>query len=131
LAPSGYHVPSNEEWTTLSTYLNNNSQYWCNNNSFYIAKSLASKELWNTLKHTCSIGDNLNANNSSGFSGLPGGFRDSNGVYNNISYFGCWWAATEFHGSFAWSRYLYNSYTFLYRNYDYKEWGFSVRCIKD
>ena len=131
LAPSSYHVPSDEEWTTLETYLSNNSQYWCNNNSSYIAKSLSSKELWYTSDNTCCIGNNLNANNTSGFSGLPGGYRFSIGYYTPIRYDGGWWTSKEYDDTNAWYRRLINSFTYLLRNYDNKVDGFSVRCVKD
>lgn len=76
LAPSGYHVPSDAEWTELTNYLKSDSDSWCNNNSNYISKSIASKEYWNTYSSTCVVGNNLDANNASGFTGFPGGYRN-------------------------------------------------------
>jgi uncharacterized protein (TIGR02145 family) len=131
LAPSGYHVPSDAEWTTLETYLKSNSQYWCNNNNSYIAKSLASKELWTTSINTCAIGNFLDANNSSGFSALPGGYRYYYGYFSYLRRFGYWWSATEYSGSDAWYRGLNYTVSNLGRHLDYKFLGISVRCIRD
>ena len=67
----------------------------------------------------------------SGFSGLPGGYRDTNGPFNNISLSGTWWSFSEYNATNAWSRELYynagNTGTYNY----IKTSGFSLRCIKD
>lgn len=134
LAPSGYHVPSHAEWTELENYLSSNSQYWCNNNNSDIAKSLAAKERWATYSETCTPGNNLNTNNSSGFSALPGGYRDSNGSYEYLSYFGFWWSSTENFDTHALGRSLSYDDTYVYSYGSYsgtKVLGFSVRCVKD
>ena len=131
LAPSGYHVPTDAEWTTLTRYLKSNSQYWCNNNSKNIAKSLASKELWNTDSYSCTVGNNLNANNTNGFTALPGGCRYGDGTFLSLRNFGIWWSVTEYDAKFAWHNYLCFNDVNVYRDLRSKVVGYSVRCVKD
>ena len=131
LAPSGYHVSNNAEWTTLGNYLKSNSQYWCSNNISYIAKSLASEELWHTNSNTCAIGNNLNANNITGFTALPGGYRNNDGSFGLVGYYGLWWSATDINDTYAWVRALLYDYASLGGGDNNKVVGFSVRCVKD
>ena len=71
-----------------------------------------------------------NGTNSSGFSGLPGGFRYYFGYFDGAGGIGYWWSSSP-NGSGAWGRYLYYNYEFVYRgNYDQRN-GFSVRCVRD
>lgn len=132
LCPSGWHVPSDAEWATLTNYLSANSTYWCGSNSSYIAKSLASTTSWNSSTTTCAVGNNLSANNSTGFSALPGGYRYySDGSFYFLGNFGYWWSSTESDGSFAWYRFLNYNYANVIRDYYVKSYGFSVRCLRD
>jgi len=62
---------------------------------------------------------------------LPGGYRNNNGTYNNIGNNGNWWSATENNSNNAWYRNLYYLDSDVYRYYDYKRYGFSIRCVKD
>lgn len=132
LCPSGWHVPSDAEWTTLTNYLSANSTYWCGSNSSYIAKSLASTTSWNSSTTTCAVGNNLSANNSTGFSALPGGSRySSDGSFYDFGYDGYWWSSTEYDGSDAWLRNLWYNNANVNRYNDIKSYGFSVRCLRD
>jgi hypothetical protein len=74
---------------------------------------------------------NEGASNSSGFSGFPGGWRLSNGSFENIAETGYWWSATEESVYDAWEFYLYYNNGKVYRAYGYKKHGFSVRCLRD
>jgi len=132
LCPSGWHVPSDAEWTTLTNYLSANSTYWCGSNSSYIAKSLASTTSWNSSTTTCAVGKNLSANNSTGFSALPGGTRGySDGSFGNLGIRGYWWSSKELEGSFAWGSNLYYDGARVYSASYNKRLGFSVRCLRD
>ena len=132
LCPSGWHVPSDAEWTTLTNYLSANSTYWCGSNSSYIAKSLASTTSWNSSTTTCAVGNNLSANNSTGFSALPGGYRiDSDGSFTNLGGSGYWWSSTELDGSNARDRALSFDNAIVYSFNSHKRHGFSVRCLRD
>jgi uncharacterized protein (TIGR02145 family) len=134
LAPEGWHVPSDEEWTELEDCLKSNSEYWCDNNSYAIAKSLASKDLWEVSSDPCDIGNNLSANNASGFTGRPGGYRNySIGNFYHIGYNGYWWSSTEYKYISAGAIYLLLSYNYssLGWGYNNKRNGRSVRCVRD
>lgn len=116
LCPAGWHVPGDEEWTTLSTYLG----------GLTIAGS--------KLKETGSVhwlSPNSGATNSSGFTALAGGYRYYNGVYNSLKRYGYWWSSTEGSSANAYARDLCYSYSNLDRITSEKRSGASVRCVKD
>jgi len=113
LAPVGYHIPSDAEWTTLTTYLGGEN---------VAGTKMKSKSGWL---------DNGNGTNSSGFSGLPGGNRYSNGTFYYIGYYGFWWSSSESITDLAWFRTLVYSNGYVTRFNANKEKGFSVRCLRD
>lgn len=93
LCPLCWHVPSDEEWTTLATYLG--------------GASVAGGKLKETdTTHWKS--PNTEATNESGFTALPGGYRNQVGAFFNLVYQGRWWSATEYSALHAryllWSR---------------------------
>ena len=116
LAPIGYHVPTDAEWTVLTTYLGGTT----------VAGSKM-KEVGNTNWNS----PNTDATNMSLFTGLPGGNRDINGNYFDVGNYGNWWSSTEYNINTAWGRYLYNSSGNVQRTNYYKKDGLSVRLIKD
>ncbi len=116
LCPTGWHVPSDADWTTLNTYLGVDSiaggklkatgtNYWYSPNSY--------------------------ATNSTGFDALPCGYRFYNGSFQNFGYSGNWWTSTVYSSGSAYYRYLTYSNGKLRRNFYDKLYGFSVRCVKD
>jgi uncharacterized protein (TIGR02145 family) len=115
LCPSGWHIPTDAEWTILTDYLGGEAGAG--------GKMKSTSGLWAAL--------NTDATNSSGFSGLPGGSRGSNGPFNNIGNYGYWWSSTEFNANNARSRSLSYGNGNVYRyNYN-KIYGFSCRCLRD
>lgn len=74
ICPTGWHMPSITEWTQLTDYIGSQSVYVCGNDSSYIAKSIASTTGWNNSTNDCSVGNNQNTNNATGFNALPAGF---------------------------------------------------------
>ena len=116
LCPSGWHVPTDSEWTILSTSLGGGA----------IAGG-AMKETGTA--HWFS--PNTDATNSSGFAGLPGGGRHYDGSFSYIGYYGVLWSSTEANTTYAWTHDLYNSLGDFVRNYYNKHYGFSVRCLRD
>jgi uncharacterized protein (TIGR02145 family) len=114
LCPIGWHVPSDNAWTTLITYLGGGS---------VAGGQMKRAILWNS--------PNTGATNTSGFSGLPGGERFSNGDFNYIGIYGLWWTATEYFTDLAYYRNLDYSSTGVIRYTDYKTYGYSVRCVRD
>lgn len=63
--------------------------------------------------------------------GLSGGFRYDDGCYFSIEVLGSWWGSTEVDSTNAWTSYLDFTNSFLYLSSYSKEYGFSVRCVKD
>jgi uncharacterized protein (TIGR02145 family) len=115
LCPTGWHVPSDAEWTTLATSLG--------------GSSVAGGKMKSTTGWTSP---NTGATNESGFTALPGGYRDLNGTYNDIGTSGYCWSSTENNSSNAWNRVLsyYSSGVTRYISVN-KRNGFSVRCVRD
>lgn len=116
LAPEGWHVASDAEWTSLVNYLGGGS----------IAGGKL-KETGTNHWHTPNTG----ATNESGFTALPGGYRDANGSFNNVSDSGLWWTSPNGISTNTKSRFLHYSYGNIYTYIDAKGGGFSIRCIKD
>ena len=133
LAPTGWHIPTDAEWSTLENYLiANGYNYDGTTTENRIAKSLAASAGWITSTNIGAIGNDLTQNNSTGFVGLTAGIRSNNGVFMSISKFGVWWSTSET----EWSQYaLYRLLSYkncnLGRYVDFKQYGFSVRCVMD
>jgi uncharacterized protein (TIGR02145 family) len=119
LCPAGWHVPSNTEWETLITYVG--------------GEMVAGGK----LKETGTIHwytPNTGATNESGFTALPGGWRESEGIFGYNGIDGLWWSSTEYEDdiSCAWDIVVYSTYNDVSSS-DWmdKRSGISVRCIKD
>ena len=118
LAPAGYHIPTDAEWTTLTDNLGG-----------YLVSGGKMKSTGTTLWLT----NNTGADNSSGFTGNPGGFRRDDGSNAYLGTFGYFWsssqdAVTSTNGI---SRHLKSTNTQTTSQNNNKKWGFSVRCIKN
>lgn len=152
LAPVGYHIPSDAEWTKLGDFLGSDagtkmkSKSGWNSYTTGGSKTCPNCVNWNAEYrrkvpcHTCQdtrtvpapkVTNSGNGTNTSGFSGLPGGNRNDNGAFSNIGFFGSWWSSTEGNTYVAWNRNLYYNYGFVNRYYYMKGQGFSVRCLRD
>lgn len=73
ICPNGWHLPSGTEWGMLISHMESQSQYHCSGNSANIAKALAADQYWMTSSESCAVGNDLSANNATGFSMLPAG----------------------------------------------------------
>ena len=132
LAPDGWHVPTDEDWTILKNYMIANCyNYDSTTSSNKIAKALAASTDWNSYAGTGTIGDNLTINNSAGFSALPSGCLIHNDKFVNIGDYGYWWSYPESNAKSARIRCLTHFTAALHEVYYYKSGGYSVRCIKD
>ena len=123
LAPAGWHVASDAEWETLWLCLS------ATNNPF-VGKAVGSqlKEAGTTHWKT----PNYKATNSSGFTGLPGGWRDNDGTFAYIRSYGYWWSSTsDVTIANNWVWYMYYNNAYVYRSEYRPAYGFSVRCIRD
>ena len=122
LAPSGYHVPFNEDWTTLTDYLGGlevAASKMKSTGNLYDGTGL-----WNTS----AIED---GNNSSGFTALPGGARVYSGEFVSARGAGSWWSSSEIDNINAWSRALDADVDEVFIENNSKKMGFSVRCVYD
>jgi uncharacterized protein (TIGR02145 family) len=113
VCPTGWHVPSDAEWTVLSDYLG--------------GEAVAGGKMKSTGTQYW-VSPNTDATNESGFSGLPGGSRLVNGSFGIIGFQGYWWSSAE---NGTWTRSLFYNEGIVSRDSSGMIWGFSVRCLKD
>lgn len=127
--PTGWRLPTQEEWNDLVDFLVAENEYSCGNVDDNIAKSLASTTNWNTSSVSCAVGNDMSQNNASNFNGLPGGCYTGT-TFSDRGKEGNWWSSTS-------SSSLYYRYTLKYDSARLTpgtkgtSWGFSVRCVKD
>jgi uncharacterized protein (TIGR02145 family) len=120
ICPSGWHLPSKEEWDALSNYVQSDK----------VCSSCDAKH----LKATSDWNNNGNGLDSYGFSALPGGRGDSGGYLVNAGYFGYWWSSTDANAgspSNAIIRDMGHDYENVHQNYSGKDFLHSVRCVKN
>jgi uncharacterized protein (TIGR02145 family) len=116
VCPTGWHVPTDAEWTTLTTYLGGDS--------------VAGGKLKETgITHWTT--PNTGATNETGFTALPSGYRYLDGSINNSGLIGFWWSSTEYSATDAYFSFMICYFSTLRRLYDNKKYGFSVRCLLD
>jgi uncharacterized protein (TIGR02145 family) len=128
LAPSGWHMPSDAEWSTLRNFLSPPIGSDFPNTAGGMMKTTGTIEDATGLWYSPNAG----ATNSSGFSGNPGGLRYyDDGSFEELGEAGYWWSSTEAGTDLAWSRDLYYYWDMEIRDDSRKGYGFSVRCIKD
>lgn len=121
VCPNGWHVPSDEEWKVLADYVIENGYEGTE------GVALKGQSGWNDY-------DGLSGNGTDnfGFNALPGGNRNINGNFSKIGQNGYWWSTSEHANPLnAWSRYLYNNNSNIMNYEDFKNYGFSIRCLKD
>jgi len=110
ICPPGWHIPTFSEFETLATAVNNNG---------------------NSLK---AIGQGTGGGagtNTSGFSALLAGFRYYTGLFGYLGINTNFWSSTELNATYAYFLYFYDTVSNILLNVIYKDYGFSVRCIKD
>lgn len=116
VCPTGWHIPTDAEWTTLTNALGD--------------ETIAGAK----LKETGFIHwrtPNTGATNATGFTALPGGFRDNDGTFFYLGTYGRWWSITEDQSIYIWYRFMTYTSINVFREHSYKRGGLSVRCLKD
>jgi uncharacterized protein (TIGR02145 family) len=113
IAPNGWHVPSDADWTILTDYLG------------------GEKVAGTKMKSTRDWKNEGNGTNENGFSGLPGGIRYGSGTFEGVDGNGGWWSSAEASADNAWGRGFSCSRVSVGRSYNAKKSGFSVRCLRD
>ncbi|MBK9357316.1 MAG: fibrobacter succinogenes major paralogous domain-containing protein [Bacteroidales bacterium] len=117
LAPEGWHVATDADWLELTTFLGNED-------------FAGGKLKETTMLHW--FNPNTGATNQSGFTALPGGRREyTDGSFINKGTDGFWWTGSAYNPDYSWYRYLHFDVTDCYRANFHKQYGFSVRCVKD
>jgi uncharacterized protein (TIGR02145 family) len=111
VCPTGWHLPSDTEWTQLTDFVGSNP-----------GTKLKAKSGWNS---------NGNGNDDYGFSAFPGGYRGDDGDCNNVGSYGCWRSSTEGDATDAWSRGIDCDHESVSRYNFYMRSGSSVRCLRD
>jgi uncharacterized protein (TIGR02145 family) len=139
LCPTGWHVPSNAEWTQLVNYVV--AQGFPNsgvtNGAGNALKSCRQED--SPLGGECNTTVHPRWNSHSthhgfdefGFSAFPGGTRGTDGAFFNIGIYGYWWTSTEYSSTSAWLRLMGYSYGDVFRDYYSETYGVSVRCLRD
>jgi uncharacterized protein (TIGR02145 family) len=126
ICPTGWHLPIDDEWKTLEMYLG-------------MSQAQADATGWRgtdeggKLKEAGTshwVSPNTGATNSSGFTGLPGGYRGTNGTFTGLTGEAFFWSSSE-SGSDAWYRALTSSFASVRRDGMVRVYGFSVRCVRD
>lgn len=121
ICPTGWHVPSNEEWSALGIFLG--------------GKDVAGGKMKSTGTIEQGSGlwyfPNTGATNSSGFTALPAGYRINYGNYYSIGNVGYFWSSSDTTSLNAWNYVLDANNESLIRNYNLQANGFSTRCCKD
>jgi uncharacterized protein (TIGR02145 family) len=118
ICPSGWHVPTDEEWSILTDYLGGND--------------IAGGKMKETGNVHWNVGGNIGATNESGFTALPGGHATNATYFYELNEAGYWWTATESTSNEAWNRYIFGKNDNMVRDMPWvKSKSFSVRCIKD
>jgi uncharacterized protein (TIGR02145 family) len=107
ICPSGWHIPTDGEFTDLTDFLG--------------GESVAGAKMKDNMQ--------WNGTNSSGFTGLPGGYRSS-GAFFSVGNDGYWWSASEA-GFYSWYRGLINDYDHFNLYYGNRDFAFSARCVRD
>jgi uncharacterized protein (TIGR02145 family) len=111
ICPEGWHIPSDEEWTTLTNY---------------VGSSAGTK-----LKATSGWIYDGNGEDIYGFAALPGGDGYSGGNFSSAGSYGYWWSSSENDANNAYNRVVIYGYEHVYRNGNYKAGLISVRCLQD
>ena len=121
-------MPTDAEWNKMTKYLDASVDTTCNGcwSGTTVGGQLKSTTLWNS--------PNTGATNSSGFSGLPGGYRSTTlGSFYSVEGEALWWSASEYFSTYNRAKCVSLSYnnSGAYRTDRDKRFSISVRVVKD
>jgi len=121
ICPSGWHLPTDAEWTSFTTFLGGDTVAGGK------VKSTGTIETGTSLWYSPNTG----ATNESGFTAFPAGSRSENGMFDNAGLGGNWWCSSAWFTYAAWFRGLNYNYSNVHRYVAGINVGFSVRCLRD
>ena len=121
ICPTGWHIPTDAQWSTVATFLGGGSVAGGK------MKSTGTIEAGTGLWHTPNTG----ATNESGFTAVPAGYHYDSGPFYEVGYYPYWWSSLEVDIYNARDRYMYYDYGMVNRDISSKNNGFSVRCLRD
>jgi uncharacterized protein (TIGR02145 family) len=131
ICPTGWHVPSDADWTTLIQYIDNTAT----STAVGSQSTTAGGKLKSTDNSWTVASPAMPGTDDYSFGALPGGTRVSGGSFSDINVRAFFWSSTESGANSAWGRSLYNYSLGVFRSHDsgndYKSSGASIRCLKD
>ena len=116
ICPTGWHVPTDAEWTKLTNYLAANGHKGTEGTA---------------LKSASSWSEERNGTDNYGWKAFPVGYRFNSGHFDGVGHYGYWWSSSESNTSNAWYRSMDNDIDSVYRTKFKKKLGISIRCLKD
>ena len=138
IAPQGWHVPSDDEWKELEMYLGmsqadaDGGDATFLRNTGNVGQKLKSASGWyNGINNESDVDPEVIGTNESGFSALAAGYAGNYGLTFDMGYGVIYWTSTDIIGGTAWRRGLGNGSNGVLRYNNGKNYGFSIRCIKD
>lgn len=136
LCPAGWHIPSDGEWSAMTGSIIGGSQNTATDTTYLVSPCAAAVMKKSFPNNQIDENEILHdkfwlGTNSSGFSGLPGGWKHEYGYFDNKGLYGYWWTSSS-QDSGAWYRILsYDDDSIIRDNYFSSLHAFSIRCIKD
>jgi len=134
LCPTGWHVPSDNEWKILEMYLGMTQEQVDSIGQRGTDQGLqlkTSSDWFCQSRSDCELNPDQGGTNSSGFSAIPNGYRWYSGGYEHLGNPASWWTSSEENTLFAWARGVSGQWTNVSRGANDKHFGFGIRCIKD
>lgn len=133
ICPTGWHIPSDDEWTQLTDYVSSQSEYLCGGFKKSIAKALADSTGWSKSTFKCTVGFRQKDNNATGFSAVPAGNFVSFDQYSWFYEHAYFWTGTQQDKNTAFLRSIHYDSESVYGSFSIinKEAGCSVRCVKN
>ncbi len=122
ICPPGWYIPSDDDWCTLTTYID--ATVDCNINGW------SGTDAGLKMKSTSGWYSNGNGTNIFGYTVLPGSYRQNNGVYGQHERYAYFWTSNIYDATQAYKRYFYYDNNAVTRSYTPKNSGYSIRCLK-
>ena len=123
ICPAGWHLPTDTAWCTMTQFIDSTV------NCTDLGES--GTDAGAKMKSTSGWYNEGNGTNTSGFTALPGGYRGSSGYFYYITKHAYFWSSSQYDVASAWNRALTFTRACVHRSSSYKEYGFTVRCIRD